>query len=316
MKDSEISYLGKVGQKFQRKLSMDVGKDDDVIFMSGMGRSGTTWLGDIVNYDRKSRILFEPFHPTKVKEANKFEYIQYLNPEETDETLEKQARTILAGKVRNSWVDRDNHKFFYYKRIIKDIRCNLMLGWLKKLSKDLPIILPIRHPLQVVSSWSNLGWGKETEGNRSDFEIIMSQQKLLSDFPLIKKAAESIDSSDFVERTVFLWCVFYYVPLQQLKPAQFHIVYYENLIIEYESEVRKLFRYLEKPFNLTLIEKSLNRSSSTNFLKRDFETDQAQLIEGWKSTFTTEQIEKAQHLLAMFKLDALYTNDGYPKTLP
>ena len=88
----------------------------------------------------------------------------------------------------------------YRRRIIKDIRCNFMLGWLKRVANNAPIVLMIRHPLQIVSSWSRLGWGKEALGHRSDFDIITSQESLMNDFPIIRDVMKRVDLQDYVER--------------------------------------------------------------------------------------------------------------------
>ena len=70
-------------------LPLDFGEPDISIILAGMGRSGTTWAGNIINYDQSYRILFEPFLPARVKEAKGFEYLQYLNPDCDNVTLAK-----------------------------------------------------------------------------------------------------------------------------------------------------------------------------------------------------------------------------------
>lgn len=177
---------------------LDIGKPDDAIIVAGMGRSGTTWAADIINYDDSYRILFEPFLPNMVKEAEGFGYKQYLAPGSDNPVLATKAKKILAGKPRNRWVDRGNNRLFYRRRIIKDIRINLMLAWLKKTTPATPVVLTIRHPLQVLSSWAKLGWRKEAFGERSNLEILASQKNLLDDFPIIHDVLKCIDPQDFV----------------------------------------------------------------------------------------------------------------------
>lgn len=304
------TLLKAVTQKV-KLLFLDIGGPDDVIVLAGMGRSGTTWVGDIVNYDNSYRVLFEPFFPTRVKQAREFEYIQYLNPDCDNEIFINQAETILAGKVHNNWVDRDNKRLFYRRRIIKDIRCNLMLGWLKKIANP-PVILLIRHPLQIVSSWFKLGWGKEAGGRRSDFDIITSQQSLLKDYPIISDVMKWIEPEEFVENIVFGWCVHHFIPIQQLKKDEAHVVFYENLLIDSENEVSRLFHYLDKPFDNRKLRNALKNSSSTNFLGRDFSKDQSRLQSSWKEEFSAQQIQRTNSILAAFGLDTIYDKDGIP----
>ena len=300
------TVVNKVKSRF-----LDIGKPNDVIILAGMARSGTTWAGDIINYDNSYRVLFEPFFPAKVKQAKEFEYIQYLSPHCDNAILINQAKKILAGKIRNNWVDRDNNRLFYRRRIIKEIRCNLMLGWLKKRANP-PIVLMIRHPLQIVSSWSKLGWGKEACGSRSDLDIILSQQSLLKDFPLISDVMKQIKHSDFVEKIVFQWCIFHFIPIQQLTKDEAHTLFYENLLNDPDNEVARLFQYLSKPFDNSKLRKAMKTTSSTNFLGRDFNEDQSRLKNSWMEEFSTKQIQRANYILAAFGLDDIYDKDGYP----
>ena len=286
---------------------------NELIILVGMGRSGTTWAGDIINYEHNSKILFEPFFPAKVREAEGFEYIQYLNPSSKNGSLATQALQILSGNIKpNKWTDRDTFKATNNSLIIKDIRCNLMVGWLQKIAKYPPTILLIRHPLQIVSSWKRLGWGNEVLGRRSDLDIIVSQRSLLKDFPIINIVLEKIDKNDYVENIVFIWCVFHLVPLTHLKTRKTYFLFYENLINDYTNEVIMLFKYLNKPFNLNKLQEVAITSSSTNFNNRNFKNNKSFLVNSWKTEFSKKQIQRATYIINAFKLNYLYDDEGNP----
>ncbi len=295
-----------------KDLNSNTFNGENTIILAGMGRSGTTWAADIINYEKNYRIIFEPFFPSKVKEAKGFEYLQYLNPGCKDIALTHQAKTILSGELRNSWVDKDESALHLRQRIIKDIRCNLMLGWLKATFKRVQVVLVVRHPLQVVDSWRKLGWGGEYQGKSSDLEIILAQQSLIEDFPVIKYVMKEIDFGDFMERTLFQWCIFHLVPMNHLKKDQAHTVFYENLVLKPEEEVKRLFEHLKLPFHGEEIAGVLSNSSSTNFQHRVWPRDKKQLISGWRRGFTAIQIERVNSILKLFNLDRLYDKNGYP----
>lgn len=40
-------------------------RDENSVFLAGFGRSGTTWIFDIINYKNEYRYTFELFHPLK-----------------------------------------------------------------------------------------------------------------------------------------------------------------------------------------------------------------------------------------------------------
>ena len=131
------------------------------IFLAGVGRSGTTWVADIINCNNDHRYIHEPFHPYRVKEARNFQYIHYLRPENRETRYLEPAKAVLSGRIRNRWTDSDNKKIFARKRLIKDIRANLLLKWIHANFHGMPIILLFRHPCAVANSWLRLGWGKE-----------------------------------------------------------------------------------------------------------------------------------------------------------
>ncbi len=303
--------LNKNQQKHQIPF-FDYGRIEDALILAGMGRSGTTWAADVINYDKSCSVMFEPFYPAAVHEAHGFEYIQYLSPESRNDALEKQAQGILSGKVRNKWIDRDISRTLYRYRIIKDIRSNLMLGWLKKIAKHTPIVLLIRHPLQVALSWRRLGWDQEKPGGKNDYEIITSQQDLLRDFPLIKDVMKMIDPLNFLDRVVFQWCVYCLVPAKHLGKGDAHALFYELLVTDPEHELRNLFHYLDKPFHWDKVKKAISIPSHTSFRNKEYLMDTKQLVEGWKTQCTAKQVERADSILEAFGLETMYNSKGYP----
>ncbi len=277
-----------------------------------MGRSGTTWVSALLNYKKQFRILFEPFFPAQVKAARGFHYIHYIPPHENTPELAKKAQSILSGRPQNGWIDRENKSLYYRHRIVKDIRCNLMAGWLHTIAPTLPLLLLIRHPLQVASSWRKLGWGIESGGNRSDFEIITSQKALFSDFPILAGILKEIDAHSFLDTFLFQWGVFHMVPFEHLRNKNAYFLFYENLLCNPQTELKKLFAYVGLPYEWQEIVQAFNKDSSTNFLQRDIAKDKNQLLHSWRNEFTSEEITRANQILEMFGLANLYDAAGIP----
>ena len=130
-----------------------------------------------------------------------------------------------------------------------------MLGWIKENFPGVPILFVIRHPLQVISSWQKFGWGIEALGERSDYEIVISQKQILKDYPIIEKAINKFNIKTNFEKFLFLWCIYHYVPLQQLMPNGMHIIFFENLLINPMKEFTKIFNFLEYNPNFKKINK-------------------------------------------------------------
>ena len=282
------------------------------IFVAGMGRSGTTLLADILNFHGRWRLLFEPFFPGRVSEASRFKYIHYLRRGYDDTMLIADARRILAGDIRNSWVDRVPVPAAANTLIIKDIRCNLMLAWLKNIAPQLPIVLIVRHPLQVAASWLRLNWGASPYTQSDDFSIITGQKALVNDFPIIQEIESALSPLTPLDKVIFVWCVLHLVPLKTLKPNEYHIVFYESLVSNSGDEIERIFKYIGESFDTEQILGVLGRSSSTNFRGRQIAHDKSALLSSWQREFSIQQISRAHEILAAFGFDQVYTKDGHP----
>lgn len=290
---------------------VDRAPPNQYIIVAGMGRSGTTWLTQVINHRRNYRVLFEPFFQVHVPLSQKFQQLQYVAPAQNAAGLEKAARDILAGVPKNFWVDRDNKPGTYDHRLVKTIRCNLMLGWLSSLSSQ-PIVLLIRNPFQVAYSWLRLGWKKKADESVDDFDAILSQPAILQDYPLIQELAEGIKPENVFLRIIFQWCVLHYIPRQQLRANQAYVVFYESLIQGEVDQSKALFHYLNNSIDHEQLERAWKRPSSANFLGRDFRQGNHRMFNEWKSFFTADQISKGASLINRFGLGDLYDRDGTP----
>ena len=284
-------------------LYVDLNRDyRNSIFLAGSGRSGTTWVSDIINYNNEYRYVFEPFHPEKVKICEVFEHKQYLRPEDQREEFLRPARTILSGRLKSRWADRFHSRFLSGRRLIKDIRANLMLGWIHANFPEMPIVFLLRHPCAVANSKIKLGW-------KPDINELLSQRELVEDF--LKPFEDEMRSAktDF-ERHVLSWCVENYVPLAQLKRGEVHLAFYENLSENPRGEVGRLFAFLGKDFDEGVFE----RMKKPSLLSREGSAvlSGGRLADSWQKHVTAAQLERAVEILGLFRLNAVYSE----KTMP
>jgi len=227
----------------------------NTIFLAGTGRSGTTWLSNIINYRNEYRYLFEPFHSKKVPLCSHFYYRQYLRPDNDESSFLLPAEKILSGAIRNSWIDRFNKKFFCTKRLVKDIRTNLMLKWIKVHFPEIKLIFLMRHPGAVAISRIKQNWV-------TDLSTFLSQPLLMDDYlNEFKKDIEKADTQ--FEKSIFLWCIENYVPLKQLSDNDFHLIFYEHLVLNPEEELDKLFSFIGRNYDQSIyIDKIYSTDSS------------------------------------------------------
>lgn len=238
------------------------------VLISSMGRSGSTWLTDLLNFNNQYQVVFEPFFPARVPEAGAFGYYRYLTLNDQSTQLIENGGKILGGKVKNSWTSRNYKKTNSNKVLIKSIRSNLMLSWINKHFPDVKIILLVRDPFQVAQSWVRLGWGQVPLADESDLDAITSQRDLIEDFPEIMEIFESVQLKNAFETAVLEWCILNYVPLLQRARGEcsFHLVNYDDLLRSPASSITEIFEFLEIAVNQNIFQ-TLDKPSSTSFEK-------------------------------------------------
>jgi hypothetical protein len=299
-------------RRIAERMYVDVGSAEATTFVAGMGRSGTTWLGSIINHDFSYRVLFEPFRPHKVPAASIFGPMGYVRPSDPEPAKQQAAERILSGHTPRGIIDRGNRGLVFRRRLVKAIRCNLMLAWLKAIRPRMPVVLVIRNPLAVASSWLRLNWGLIAGGNRRELDVILEQEVLLADFPLIRGMMSVFDRNDAFEQHVFQWCVLHLVPLSQLHPADGHVVYYEDIVRDPDNTVAHLASYLGVDITGPSLQRALPVSHA-DFLKRGSGADRTKLLDEWQAVLTPGQIAKGREIVAAFGLDHLYGSDGMPR---
>lgn len=289
--------LSRVSSRALAGLYVDLGGGpEDTVFVAGSGRSGTTWLADAINPSRGGRMVFEPFHPGKVRECEGFRRRQYLRPGDRREEFLGPARKVLSGKVRNLWVDRFHRAFVARRRVVKDVRANLLLGWLRESFPAMPTVLILRHPCAVVESQMTLGW-------RDVLDETLQQKDLVEDHlgPMLEEIRAARDP---FERRVFLWCVENYVPLKQRAPDGLEIVFYEDLLTDPAPELRRLLPRLGLRFD----ESAPRRLERPSPVSRKAERS----VDGWWSRVSRERRKRAVEILSLFGLDRVYGEDPMP----
>ena len=93
----------------------------EIVWLIGDGRSGSTWVADLISRSRVYRQMFEPFHPGHVKETEGFSPHQYLRPTEEHESIDNFFYNVIAGKFLHPRVDSGNRRLLYKGILVKDI---------------------------------------------------------------------------------------------------------------------------------------------------------------------------------------------------
>jgi hypothetical protein len=283
------------GVAFDRHIGLS-----DTVVVAGIGRSGSTLVSEVINCDNIYRVLFEPFRYDLVREAQNFVYPFYLRPDHSDSQLLQSARNILSGKVRSPWSDKKNRCVFPKKRLIKDIRVNMFLKWLHGHFPEIRIILLVRHPCAVAESWlSTFGRGSGA------YERLRANEHFVQDIgTTIMDRYEKAESQ--FENLFFLWCISYWVPLHQFNKDEVCLLFYEDLLLNPDAELDRMFSFLGQPYSLQKARSVISKPSSTARANRapDFKGFS---YNGWRARMTATQVEQAFEIMSLFGLEKLYS---------
>ncbi|MBJ6801041.1 sulfotransferase domain-containing protein [Geomonas propionica] len=214
----------------------------DIIIVAGSGRSGTTWLGNVIAGDDR-RIIFEPFECRRVTEFAELGMRPYFPATEPQPQWHPKVEALFSGRIGNDWTDQDRKRLAPERDtggvVIKEIRANGMLAWL---SNNFPcrIVYLVRHPYAVIASRVKQQWD-------SHLEAYLSQPRMVQDFlepylPVIESAQGS------VQRHAVMWCLENLVPLGQMPSYPWLFCRYEDLAVHPEAEARRLLGLLGLEF--------------------------------------------------------------------
>jgi hypothetical protein len=273
----------------------------NIIIVAGSGRSGTTWLGNIIAGD-EYRIIFEPFDYRHVPEAEGLGLRPYFRPDEDYPRWHPFMEKALSGAICNEWVDQDRGRLNPArdsgKILVKDIRVNGLLGWIDK-NFHCRIVYIVRNPFAVIASRLKLKW-------ETHVEAFLDQPELMKDYLAPYEGIMRLAETKAQKHAV-MWCVENLVPLRQMKTHNWILCRYEGLLTGGEEEIKSILTRL----GLDLSEARKDALSETvrpGWTEKIAQHDREQ----WKSFLTARDKEEISSIVQAFGID--FGIDLYPSS--
>ncbi len=298
--------LATTWRKLQRRAShwlyWDHPKDPArSILLAGSGRSGSTWVSDVINARNDLRTIFEPFHPQRVALCRHFPRRLYLRPDSAPAEYVEPIERILAGRIRG-WPDAQNRCLWPRGRLIKVVRAQLFLRWIAVRHPEVALVYLIRNPFAVVASRLAVRW-------RAPLRWFLEQPELVEDHLAPHRARLEAAESRF-ERHMLMWCVENFVPLRQFAAAPLYVLFYENLVSDPEASTRALYEHLGLRFAPALL-REISIPSVVSRPDSAVHSGEDRLA-SWRKHLEPPQIAQGLDILRSFGLHALYGEDGLP----
>ena len=202
------------------------------IFLLGDGRSGTTWIAQVLNFDGRYLSFSEPFHGREILglPGNRF----YPTAADLDTLGCNSAKLKHYSRLtKHSAGLQKPNRIPVIGSIVKDISSHLILQRIQDHRRKNVLIL--RNPISVAMSKERYG---EWHSAR-DIEILLSQSSTIQEIGS-RCLSQQLVSTKFLEY-VFVWSLLHRIVLPVLNRFEFSLVFYENLLREPEQSFRKLF---------------------------------------------------------------------------
>lgn len=180
--------------------------------------------------------------------------------------------------------------------IIKFNKANLLSNWLMQHFEFSSIYL-IRNPYATIASILHHQYSKDIVIEKGGAIPQFKFNQVFKKYTSIYSAIETKE-----EYFAFLWCLNITEGPLQIKEASATVVFYEDLIQNFDLEIKHLFRYLGKPIPKTLHENRFCPSLTSSKPSVADILSQKQL-EAWKTHLTKTQKKRISSMLDKFNID-------------
>lgn len=327
---ARVSDLKKITNKNKRRkvyrkiirqplaaLNYYLGNYNDVTWIVGDGRSGTTWLADLINWNGRYRELFEPVHPKFVKQIRDFPFNPYLRPDDHNSPIGEFLKLVFSGRFMHlrsdvSFKGDIKLKLLYEGLLVKDIFSNLLIGWVHNNMPSVKKIMIVRNPFSVALSKQRYQhWDWMTNPRQ-----FLQQDYLVADYldPYIDLIQEQ--NRSFINNQILIWSILHYVPFQQLNKQDVYVLFYEDLFRDPISEISKLSKhFINLEYNKN-IEKSLEKLIKKPTRTQGFEystLSSSSPLDVWKNELSSKEIDSGIKILEKFGLNTIYGDSSVPE---
>ncbi len=233
------------------------------ILITGAPRSGTTWVGRMIEQVPLVRYVHEPFNisgkPCQCG-INFNHWFHYLSPENSYKFEEHLKHTIYPAYSRAGLINlitesmqsrrvRPLSKYLqahrFHRVLVKDPIAVFSAETLQRLF-NMEVVVLIRHPAAIVSSYKALNW-------THPFSHFLHQPELMEEHlaPFQTEIEDFAKNQyDIVDQAALLWKLIHYMIIKyQKKHTDWVFVRHEDLASDPIQGYRNLFNRLELPFS-------------------------------------------------------------------
>lgn len=289
------------------------------ILVTGMPRSGTTWVGRMLHESGQTTYVAEPLNiwrrprPLRSRTAGWPGY-PYVTRENEDAYLPVVTEIVhlkmrLLSELRvardhedligvvSTWLTFMGGRIHGRRPLLKEPHAFFLAPWFAERLGG-KVVITVRHPAAVVSSWKRLDWPV-------DLGQLLQQDLLVRDWlaPYEADIVALHSSDDTVAQVALLWKLVYgYVDPACSGSSALTIVRHEDLSMDPVKVFRSLYEAVELSFT-SLVESAVRGASSSGNPKEleveqpyAVRLDSAANLTNWKKRLTKEEVRRVRDI--------------------
>jgi hypothetical protein len=149
-----------------------------------------------------------------------------------------------------------------------------------------------------------MNWATDT-----DIEPFLSQPRLIDDF-LADKFDTIRRAKTPEQKHAIIWSVCNLVPIRQFSSNQLNPIFYENLCLQPEVEIPKIFRAIGCKYRESVFEDI--KKPSTTTVRSSAVLSGENKVTRWQKELSPKQIDNILTIISEFGLDYIYDNSPAP----
>lgn len=280
------------------------------IIVTGSHRSGTTWVGQIINLSNQVGYIFEPFRPNHHPAVLNctFNYWFTFIDRHNEKLYYNQFKKLIDFKfhfIRGLFASRSikRLKQFFdlysdFKKfrnnnlrcLIKDPIAFFSVNWLVNKFNFQPIIL-IRHPAAFVSSILRFGFNHP-------FSHFLQQTELMETylFPFRDEIIEySREKKNLIDQGILLWKIFHHtIKIYKEEHPEYLYIRHEDLSVDPINNFKRIYEHLDLSFNDVIKNQIEFYSSEKNpmdsAIQNSIYRNSRKSIKNWKNRLSKYEI--------------------------
>ena len=267
------------------------------ILVTGIHRSGTTWLGRMLEQAPGLRYLYEPFNDEI--DASLYGRVMPTSFTYVCKENEEEYFAFVKSVLRGSWKTQVKSVIQPKRVVWKDPHAFFSAPWMHE-TFDMNVVVIIRHPAAFILSIIDKNWPY-------DFNNLLQQPLLMKnelvDYSEAIHSLASAEEDDIIAQGCLLWNIIYErAQAYQAQYPNWSFIKHEEIASDPGPGFEQLFQNLALPFPNEVRNRILEYSapgqsisadqSKGNTLKRDSKA----LTQKWKKRLSQEDVSRIRAL--------------------